>query len=114
MGRKWFVFDRSLLKRTIQYGSVTAIQQSTVQAGILGVQAIVNTMGAAATAGFAAANRIDDFALIPGRSIANAMTTVMAQNTGAGRQDRVRKTVRTGILLETLFGIAASVVLFHA
>ena len=112
MGRKWFVFDRSLLKRTIQYGSVTAIQQSTVQAGILGVQAIVNTMGAAATAGFAAANRIDDFALIPGRSIANAMTTVMAQNTGAGRQDRVRKTVRTGILLETLFGIAASVVLF--
>ncbi len=112
MGRKWFVFDRKMIKKTLQYGSVTAIQQSTVQAGILGVQAVVNTMGAAATAGFAAANRIDDYSLIPGRHIANAMTNVLAQNVGAGKWERVRKTFLVGIALETAFGICASILLF--
>lgn len=112
MGRRWFVFDRNMFRKTLQYGTVTAMQQSTVQAGILGVQAIVNSMGAAATAGFAAANRIDDFSLIPGRNIANAMTAVMAQNEGAGKRDRVRRAFFAGMGLEAAFGITASVLLF--
>ena len=112
MGRRWLVFDWNMFRQTLQYGTVTALQQSTVQAGILGVQAIVNSMGAAATAGFAAANRIDDFSLIPGRNIANAMTAVMAQNEGAGKKDRVRRAFFAGMGLETAFGITASVLLF--
>ncbi len=112
MGRKWFVLDRGMLKKTLQYSSVTAIQQSTVQAGILGVQAVVNTMGAAATAGFAVANRIDDYSLITGRHIANAMTNVLAQNFGAGKAERVRKTFIVGMALEITFGIFASILLF--
>ncbi len=112
MGRSWLTFDRSMFRKTVQYGSVTALQQSTVQAGILGVQAIVNSMGAAATAGFAAANRVDDFSLIPGRNIANAMTAVMAQNEGAGKKDRVRRTFLAGMGLEMVFGLTASVLLF--
>ena len=112
MGRGWFTFDKSLFRKTLQYGSITGIQQSVVQAGILGVQAIVNSMGAAATAGFAAANRIDDFSLIPGRNIANAMTSVMAQNVGAGETQRVKQTFRAGMILETSFGLLASVLLY--
>lgn len=112
MGRDWFLFDRTMFKKTVTYGSVTAIQQSTIQMGILGVQAIVNSMGAAATAGFAAANRIDDFSLIPGRNIANAMTAVMAQNDGAGKKERVKKAFFVGMALETGFGVTASVLLF--
>ncbi len=112
MGREWLSFDPAMLWKNVQYGGVSAIQQSIVQAGILGVQGLVNSLGAAATAGFAAANRIDDFALIPGRNIANAMTSVMAQNVGAGRKDRVKSSFLTGMLLEVLFGITASILLF--
>ena len=43
LGRKWLVFDSSLLKRTIAYGWASAMQQATVQLGKLGIQAIVNT-----------------------------------------------------------------------
>ncbi len=110
--KDWFLFDRTMFRKTVTYGSVTAIQQSTIQMGILGVQAIVNSMGAAATAGFAAANRIDDFSLIPGRNIANAMTAVMAQNDGAGKKERVKKAFFVGMALETGFGVTASVLLF--
>lgn len=112
MGRKWFSFDLSLLKRTLRYGSVSAIQQATVQLGIVGVQGIVNTLGVETTAAFAAANRVDDFTLIPTRSIANAMTAVIAQNYGAGEQERIRKASKLGGLLDVGYGIAAGLLLY--
>lgn len=114
MGREWLVFDRRILGRTVRYGLVSAIQQSVVQLGIVGVQGLVNSLGAAATAAFAAANRIDDFALIPGRCIANAMTSVMAQNVGAGEQERVGRTFTIGMVIESGFGVlaGASLLLF--
>ncbi len=57
LGRGWLVFDGALLKTTIQYGFVSAMQQSAVQLGKLGIQTIVNTMGVAVTAAFSAVNR---------------------------------------------------------
>ena len=50
LGKKWLVFDRSLLMRTIAYGWTSALQQATVQLGKLGIQAIVNTMGVSVAA----------------------------------------------------------------
>ena len=31
LGRRWFIFDSSLLKKTISYGWTSAMQQPTVQ-----------------------------------------------------------------------------------
>ncbi|MFR7550266.1 MAG: MATE family efflux transporter, partial [Clostridium sp.] len=45
LGKKWLVFDKSLLKKTIAFGWASAMQQATVQLGKIGIQAIVNTMG---------------------------------------------------------------------
>ncbi len=111
MGREWLVFEKSMLKETFQYGMVSALQQSTVQIGKLGIQGIVNTMGVTATAAFTAINRIDDFAYIPEQNIGHAMTSVMAQNRGAGENERVRKAFYIGIVVEVLYGLAAGVVL---
>lgn len=86
LGKKWLVFDRSLLMRTIAYGWTSALQQATVQLGKLGIQAIVNTMGVSVAAAFAIVNRIDDFAYTPEQNIAHAMTALMAQNKGAGKK----------------------------
>lgn len=86
LGKRWFLFDKELFKQTVQYGFVSALQQSTVQIGKLSIQGAVNTMGVTATAAFAAINRIDDYAYIPEQNIGHAMTSVMAQNRGAGRQ----------------------------
>ena len=88
LGKAWLVFDRGMLRKTVSYGFVSAMQQSTVQLGKLGTQAIVNTMGVNATAAFNATNRFDDFATIPQQNIAHAMTSVMAQNEGAGKKRR--------------------------
>lgn len=111
LGRQWMVFDKKLFRRTIQYGFVSAMQQSAVQLGKLGIQGIVNTMSVTATAAFAAINRIDDFAYIPEQNIGHAMTSVMAQNRGAKRMDRVKKAFAAGMCAELAYGAAAGILL---
>ena len=112
LGKKWLVFDASLLKQTIAYGWASAMQQATVQLGKLGIQAIVNTMGVSVAAAFAVVNRIDDFAYTHEQNIAHAMTALMAQNKGAGKNDRMREGFRCGIILEIIYGIAIFIVCF--
>lgn len=112
LGKKWLVFDRKLLKRTISYGWASAMQQATVQLGKLGIQAIVNTMGVSVAAAFAVVNRIDDFAYTPEQNIAHAMTALMAQNKGAGKKERMREGFRCGMKLELIYGVAVFAVCF--
>ena len=97
LGKKWLIFDRSLLKKTISYGWVSAMQQATVQLGKIGIQAIVNTMGVV--------NRIDDFAYTPEQNIGHAMTALMAQNKGANNPKRMKEGFRCGMILEFIYGI---------
>lgn len=112
LGRKWLVFEPSMLRQTIQYGWTTAMQQGTVQLGKIAIQAVVNTMGVNAMAAFAAASRVDDFAYTPQQNIGHAMTTLMAQNRGAGKQDRVRQGFFAGMRIEAVYGLAIMAVCF--
>lgn len=105
LGRKWLVFDNSLLKKTISYGWVSAMQQATVQLGKIGIQAIVNTMGVSVAAAFAVVNRIDDFAYTPEQNIGHAMTALMAQNKGANEKKRMKEGFKCGMVLEFIYGI---------
>ena len=112
LGRKWLVFDRKLLRTTLSYGIVSALQQSTVQMGKLAVQAFVNTLGVSPAAAFNATNRADDYAMVPEQNLAHGMSSVMAQNVGAGKPDRVRKIFRDGLILELSFGILVGIFFF--
>ena len=110
LGRRWLVFDSSLLKKTVSYGWASAMQQATVQLGKIAVQAIVNTMGVNAMAAFTAASRIDDFAYTPQQNIGHAMTTLMAQNRGAGKTGRERQGYHCGMRIEFAYGILLTAV----
>ena len=110
LGKKWLVFDSSLLKKTIAYGWASAMQQATVQMGKIAIQALVNTMGVSVAAAFAVVNRIDDFAITPEQNIAHAMTALMAQNKGAGKNDRMREGFRCGMILEIVYGAVVMVI----
>ena len=110
LGKKWLVFDARLLKKTIAYGWASAMQQATVQMGKIAIQALVNTMGVSVAAAFAVVNRIDDFAITPEQNIAHAMTALMAQNKGAGKNDRMREGFRCGMILELVYGAAVMLI----
>ena len=110
LGKKWLVFDARLLKKTIAYGWASAMQQATVQMGKIAIQALVNTMGVSVAAAFAVVNRFDDFAITPEQNIAHAMTALMAQNKGAGKNDRMREGFRCGMILELVYGAAVMLI----
>lgn len=105
LDRKTLRIDRALLRETIETGSITALQQACQPVGKVLIQSVINAQGVAMIAAFNAVSRVDDFACIPEQSISSAMTTCVAQNRGAGRSDRVRETLRRGMLLEGAYGV---------
>ena len=101
---QWRV-DRSLLGRTLQYGGVSALQQAVQPIGKVLIQGQVNALGVEVIAAFNAVTRIDDFACIPEQSIAQGITTYIAQNRGAGRQDRIRRGFAVGLGMEAVYWV---------
>lgn len=105
-----FRIDRNLLKRTLQYGGVTALQQSCQPVGKLLIQGAVNPMGVDVIAAFNAVTRVDDYAFTPEQSISHGITTFVAQNHGAGKKERIRRGFRTGLKLEFGYWILICIV----
>lgn len=105
VGWKEFVIDRPLLRQTLQYGSVTALQQACQPVGKLLIQGAVNTMGIEAIAGFNVVDRIDDYACLPEQSIANGITTFTAQNRGSKKEARILQGFRVGLALEASYWV---------
>jgi len=98
--------DRALAGRTLSYGGMTALQQCSQPIGNLVIQGSVNALGVSAAAAFSAVRKIEDIGLLPGRSIATAITAFIAQNRGAGKGERVERGFRRGMSLEFAAGAA--------
>ena len=76
-------FDRSSLREITSFSTLTCVQQSVMNFGILMVQGLVNSFGTVVMAAFAAAVKIDSFAYMPVQEFGNAFSTFIAQNFGA-------------------------------
>lgn len=112
LGKKWKVFDGSILRRTFNYGITGALQQMCVQLGKICVQTVVNVQGVSFIAAFTAINRVDDFAMTPQQNIAHAATTFMAQNRGAGKIKRMKEGFLSSIILQMLYTTAIAFLVF--
>lgn len=112
LGKKWKVFDGSILLRTFNYGITSALQQMCIQLGKICVQTVVNVQGVAFIAAFTAINRVDDFAMTPQQNIAHATTTFMAQNKGAGKIRRMKRGFLSSIILQVIYTTVIAVVVF--
>ncbi|WP_315118040.1 MATE family efflux transporter [uncultured Clostridium sp.] len=106
------VVDKVLLKATINYSWVSATQQTCLYVGKLLVQGVVNSFGTNAIAAFSAVTRVDAFALAPGGSIADAVTTYTAQNNGAGRQDRIKEGYKQGNIIIAVYCLMVTAIVF--
>lgn len=105
-------FDRVSVKEIVSFSSLTCVQHSVMNFGILMVQGLVNSFGTAVMAAFAAAVKIDSFAYMPVQEFGNAFSTFVAQNFGAGKQARIRRGVRSAFVTSVLFSLAVSVAVF--
>ena len=104
-GKEEWVIDSALLKKTLQFGGVAALQQSVQPIGKILIQGQVNALGVNVIAAYNAVTRIDAFALTPEQSIAQAITTYIAQNRGAKKPERIRRGFFTGMAMEVAYWI---------
>lgn len=104
--------NTSLLRQTVLFSSVTSLHQSSLYIGKLLVQGAVNTGGADMISAYTAATRIEGFANSFGDSGSSATSVLIAQNYGAGNQERVQKSFKSSLLLMLSMGITMSLVMY--
>ena len=110
--KKELRYERSILREILQLSTLTCVQQSVMNFGILMVQGLVNSFGETIMAAFAAAVKIDTFAYLPVQDFGNAFSTFIAQNFGAGNRQRLQEGTRKAFLLSFLFSAVISALVF--
>lgn len=112
--RDFFAFDKIIFKKVISYSLLASLQQSIMNFGILMVQGLVNSFGVVVMAAFSAAVKVDSFAYMPVQDFGNAFSTYIAQNQGANDMKRIKKGIKSSIILITVFCavISTFVILF--
>lgn len=98
-------FGRSMAIWQMKIGIPMALQYSITAIGTIMVQSALNMLGSLSVAGFAAANKIEQLVTQAYVAIGTTMATYCAQNTGAGRIDRVRQGFRAATVIASIYAV---------
>ena len=103
---------RRLIREIVSFSTLTCVQQSIMNLGILMVQGLVNSFGSIVMAAFAAAVKIDAFAYMPVQDFGNAFSTFIAQNYGAKESARIRAGLKSAVCISMAFCVVISALVF--
>lgn len=92
-------------KRFLKVGLPLALQEFLTQMSFLALCAFVNKLGLEASSGYGVACKIVNFAMLVPSSLMQSMASFVSQNVGAGKPDRARKSMFTGMGLGVMVGI---------
>ena len=95
--------DYTMMKKVIQQGLPSGMQNSIISIGNVVIQTNINAFGEFAMTGAGAHSKIEGFVFIPITSMVLTLPTFISQNLGAKEYDRAKK--------GALFGILTSVIL---
>lgn len=107
-------FDRAVIGKILKLGSPVALQDLLVSLSFLAIIAIANSMGTIASAGVGVAERLCAFIMLVPSAYMQSMSAFVAQNIGAGQEERAQKALAAGILSSVAAGLVmAWVAFFH-
>lgn len=98
--------DKALL--LLKIGLPISLQEVISAVSFLCIAAIINGFGVAASAAAGICNKFEGFAMLPSTAIASAISTIAAQNIGAGNWKRAGK----ALWISVLFAFTASMIFF--
>lgn len=98
-----------VLKQIFRIGLPGGVQNSVNAIANLVVQSNINAFGDLAMAGCGSHAKIQGFVFLPIMSMSMALTTFVGQNMGAGKTERIKKSIRQGmaisLVMAELFGM---------
>ncbi|MDE6607000.1 MAG: MATE family efflux transporter [Lachnospiraceae bacterium] len=98
------------LKRILNVGIPIALQEAMVQISFLVINSIINNMGLMQSAGYGVAQKLISFIMLVPSSVMQSVSAFVAQNIGAGQEERAKK----GFYTAMATGCAVGVVIFFA
>lgn len=107
---KSFRFHKEQLKKLLEVGIPTSIQNTITHISFIVLTAMVNTISVAASAGVGAVAKFNSFAILPAIAVGNSVSAMSAQNIGAGEEKRAVKTMNIGILLAFVMSLIMFVI----
>jgi len=101
--------DFKLLKKMIKMGVPVSIEQVSRSLGIFAMIMLVTAFGTLALASYGIGSRILSFVIIPAFGLGMATSTLVGQNIGAKKPERVKKTIKLSLKIAffvmSFFGI---------
>lgn len=101
--------DRFLILTQIRIGIPMALQYSITAIGAMMVQTALNLLGSGAVAAFTAANKIEQIVTQAYVAMGTTMSTYCAQNTGAGKVDRIRQGFRSISIMGSVYSLVVGI-----
>lgn len=92
-------FSLPMFKKILIVAIPSILQQSFISVGNMFVQGIINSFGSATIAGYAAAVRLNTFAIMAINTLSNALSTYIAQNVGAANLQRIKKGFKASVII---------------
>ena len=103
--REWklLIPDFTILKALVFKGMPMAFQMIVISLSAVTMMSMVNQYGSHTAAAYGAAVQLWTYVQMPAMALGAAVSSMAAQNVGAGRMDRVETTARSGALYASLF-----------
>ncbi|MCM1039698.1 MAG: MATE family efflux transporter [Ruminococcus sp.] len=92
-----FRIDKDKVRELAGLSIPISFQECMIRLSFLYLTAVVNSLGIYAASAVGVASKYDVFAMLPATSIASALSAITAQNLGAKKPERIRKSVAAGL-----------------
>ena len=107
--RNDFIPHGQTMGKMIKIGIPISCQDGFVQVSFLFITMIANSRGLAVSASVGIVEKIISFLFLVPSSMLSSISSIAAQNVGAGKHDRARLTLKYGLTVVILFGLTISV-----
>lgn len=110
LGRHDFIPQKNVVKIIFKIGVPVFLQNSFIQISFLAITIFVNMRGLYDAAAVGIVEKIIGIMFLVPSSMLATVSTLAAQNIGAGKQDRAKKTLWDSILVCVIFGVLTSII----
>ena len=103
--------DRELILTLVRYGLPMGFQFSITAIGSVILQSAVNSLGSVAVASMTTGYKLQLIVMMPMETLGITMATYCGQNKGAGRVDRIKAGIKSGLIMEVSYCAAVGLLM---
>ncbi len=111
MTRQNIRFNREVAN-FLRMGAPIALQELLTNITFLALCSFINNLGLAASSGYGVANKITSFIMLIPSSLMQSMSSFVGQNVGAGKENRAKGALYSGMTIGAIIGIPVFLMAF--